>query len=93
MAELAGRVGDGLNTRATHPRLAELITVARNAYRRASGDPAGFLVTVLAEFDEPWLARGSPRREGLDASGVDRVILSVPAPYDQRRIVSAGRLL
>jgi hypothetical protein len=50
-------------------------------------------VTVLAEFDERRLARGSPQREGLDAIGVDRVILSVPAPYDRRRIAMAGRLL
>jgi alkanesulfonate monooxygenase SsuD/methylene tetrahydromethanopterin reductase-like flavin-dependent oxidoreductase (luciferase family) len=93
MAELAGRVGDGMNTRATNPRLAELITVARNACTRAGGDPIRFLVTVLAEFDEAWLARSSQRREGLNASGVDRVILSVPAPYDRRRIAMAGRLL
>lgn len=93
MAELAGRVGDGMNTRATHPRLPELIEVARAAFERAGRDPAGFLVTVLVEFDEPWLARGSQEREGLHALGVDRVILSVPAPYDGRRITAAGRLL
>jgi alkanesulfonate monooxygenase SsuD/methylene tetrahydromethanopterin reductase-like flavin-dependent oxidoreductase (luciferase family) len=93
MAELAGRVGDGMNTRATHPRLPELISVARDACERAGGDPAGFLVTVLADFGEPWLARGSQEREGLYALGVDRVILFVPAPYDRRRITVAGRLL
>jgi hypothetical protein len=73
--------------------LGELITVARDAYGRAGGDPARFLVTVLAEFDESWLARSSSQREGLHAIGVDRVILSVPAPYDRRRIATAGRLL
>jgi alkanesulfonate monooxygenase SsuD/methylene tetrahydromethanopterin reductase-like flavin-dependent oxidoreductase (luciferase family) len=93
MAELAGRVGDGMNTRATHPRLADLITVARDACERAGGDPARFLVTVFADFDEPWLARGTQEREGLHALGVDRVILSLPAPYDRRRITAAGRLL
>jgi alkanesulfonate monooxygenase SsuD/methylene tetrahydromethanopterin reductase-like flavin-dependent oxidoreductase (luciferase family) len=93
MAELAGRVGDGLNTRATHPRLQELVTIARDAHRRAGRDPAHFLVTVLADLDERTLARGSPEREGLEAIGVDRLILSVPAPYDRPRIATAGRLL
>jgi alkanesulfonate monooxygenase SsuD/methylene tetrahydromethanopterin reductase-like flavin-dependent oxidoreductase (luciferase family) len=93
MAELAGRVGDGMNTRATHPQVRELIAVARDAHGRAGGDPSRFLVTLLAEFNEPWLARGSPEREGLHAIGVNRVILSMPAPYDRNRIMMAGHLL
>ena len=32
MAEIAGRVGDGINTRATHPRLAEIVGIARDAH-------------------------------------------------------------
>ena len=35
MAELAGRLGDGLNLRATHPRLGELVEVARGRRTRA----------------------------------------------------------
>ena len=42
MAELAGRVGDGLNTQASHPRLGDMIDRARRARAAAAGDPAGF---------------------------------------------------
>ena len=93
MAELAGRVGDGLNTRATHPRLRELVGLARDAHVRAGRDPGGFLVTVLAEFDEGWLASGSSAVSELAAVGTDRLILNVSPPYDLRRIAEAGRLL
>jgi alkanesulfonate monooxygenase SsuD/methylene tetrahydromethanopterin reductase-like flavin-dependent oxidoreductase (luciferase family) len=93
MAELAGWVGDGMNTRATHPRLQELVTLARDAHARSDRDPGRFLVTALAEFDERWRAIESPERGGLAAIGVDRLILSVPAPYDRRRITKAGRSL
>ena len=43
MAELSGRVGDGINTRAAHPRRRELIEIARNAHARAGRDPARFV--------------------------------------------------
>ena len=39
MAELAGRVGDGLNLRATHPRLGELVELAREAHAGSGRDP------------------------------------------------------
>jgi alkanesulfonate monooxygenase SsuD/methylene tetrahydromethanopterin reductase-like flavin-dependent oxidoreductase (luciferase family) len=93
MAEVAGRVGDGLNTRATHPRLRELVDVARDACARSGRDPDAFLVTVFTAFDESWLDRESPAREGLVAIGADRLILSMAPPYDRRRITEASRLL
>jgi alkanesulfonate monooxygenase SsuD/methylene tetrahydromethanopterin reductase-like flavin-dependent oxidoreductase (luciferase family) len=93
MADLAGRLGDGLNTRATHPRLRELVELAREAHARSGRGPERFLVTVLAAFDEEWLAAESPTRAGLAAVGADRLILSVTPPYDRRRIAEAGRLL
>jgi alkanesulfonate monooxygenase SsuD/methylene tetrahydromethanopterin reductase-like flavin-dependent oxidoreductase (luciferase family) len=93
MAELAGRLGDGLNTRATHPRLRELVEVARDAHARSGRDPERFLVTVYAALDERWLLTESPDREGLAAIRADRLILSVTPPYDRSRIVEAGRLL
>src|SRR5205823_9154189 len=69
MAELAGRVGEGFNTRATHPRLRELVDLAREAHARAGRDPDRFLVTVHTAFDERWLATDSPERANLATIG------------------------
>ena len=93
MAELAGRLGDGLSTRATHPRLRELVELARDAHARSGRDPERFLVTVHGAFDEQWLATESPARAGLAAIRADRLILSVTPPYDLHRIAQSGRLL
>jgi alkanesulfonate monooxygenase SsuD/methylene tetrahydromethanopterin reductase-like flavin-dependent oxidoreductase (luciferase family) len=93
MAELAGRVGDGINTRATHPQLPELLAIARTAHGGAGGDPDRFLVTLFGEFDERWLPLESPARAELAALGVDRLILAVGPPFDRSRIAAAGRLL
>ena len=93
MAELAGRVGDGFNTRATHPRLRELVELAREAHARAGRDPDRFLVTVHTAFDERWLAPDSPERASLATIGSDRLILDMSPPYDRHRIAEAGRLL
>jgi alkanesulfonate monooxygenase SsuD/methylene tetrahydromethanopterin reductase-like flavin-dependent oxidoreductase (luciferase family) len=93
MAELAGRVGDGFNTQATHPRLRELVEVARDAHARAGRDPERLLVTVHTAFDEQWLRVDSPARAGLAAIAADRLILDLSAPYDRHRIADAGRLL
>ena len=93
MAELAGRVGDGFNTRATHPRLPELVEIARDAHARSGRDPERFLVTVHTAFDERWLAADSPARAELATIGSDRLILALSPPYDRRRIAEAGRVL
>ena len=92
MAELAGRVGDGLNTQAGHPRLGDLVAVARESRSKAGGVPARFVVTVFAGLAERWLRRDSPERERLSALGVDRLILLVGPPYVDD-IQRAGRLL
>jgi alkanesulfonate monooxygenase SsuD/methylene tetrahydromethanopterin reductase-like flavin-dependent oxidoreductase (luciferase family) len=93
MAELAGLFGDGVNTRATHPRLRELIELARDAHARSGRDPERFLVAVHTPLDEQWLVTHSSARDGLTEIGTDRLILSTTAPYDHRRIAEAGRLL
>jgi alkanesulfonate monooxygenase SsuD/methylene tetrahydromethanopterin reductase-like flavin-dependent oxidoreductase (luciferase family) len=73
MAELAGRVGDGMNTPAG-PRLADHIAIARAAHEAAGRDPARFLVTASA--------RPSARElERLADLGVDRAIVFVSPPY------------
>jgi alkanesulfonate monooxygenase SsuD/methylene tetrahydromethanopterin reductase-like flavin-dependent oxidoreductase (luciferase family) len=93
MAELAGRLGDGINTRATHPQLPELLAMARDANGAAGRDVDRFIVTVLAEFDEHWLPLESPARTHLASLGVHRLIVSLGAPFDCDRIASAGGLL
>jgi alkanesulfonate monooxygenase SsuD/methylene tetrahydromethanopterin reductase-like flavin-dependent oxidoreductase (luciferase family) len=89
MAAVAGRVGDGINARATHPHLEELVTTAR----RASRNPDRFLVTVFADFDERWLSPDDPGRQRLDGLGTDRLVLAMPAPFDHRRIAAAGPIV
>lgn len=93
MAEIAGRYGDGFNTQARHPQLAELCRVARDAHAAAGRDPARFLLTVFGGFSERWLRADSPDRLALERLGVHRVILLVQPPYDARSIRAAGTLL
>jgi alkanesulfonate monooxygenase SsuD/methylene tetrahydromethanopterin reductase-like flavin-dependent oxidoreductase (luciferase family) len=93
MAEVAGRLGDGLSTRAAHPRLRDLVDLARDAHARSGRDPERFLVVVHDAFDEQWLAPESPARAELAAMRADRLILSVTPPYDRSRIAEAGRVL
>lgn len=91
MAELAGRVGDGINTQAAHPHLGELVGVARDAHRSAGRDPAAFLLTVFTGLDERWLTPGSPELRRVTDLDVDRLILYVRAA-DRDRIAAAGRM-
>lgn len=73
MAELAGRVGDGMNAPAG-PQLAHLIEVAREAHARSGRDAASFVVTASG--------RPSPgNRRMLADLGVDRLIAYVDRPY------------
>jgi len=93
MAALAGRHGDGFNTQARHPRLAELVRLARDAHAAAGRDPTRFLLTVFAGLDERWLRPDSPDRAALDRLGVNRLILLIEPPYHPAEIREAGRLL
>jgi alkanesulfonate monooxygenase SsuD/methylene tetrahydromethanopterin reductase-like flavin-dependent oxidoreductase (luciferase family) len=93
MAELAGLVGDGINAKADHPRLPELLSTARDAHRRVGRDADSFLVTVLAELGDDWASPTSAIRDHLASLGVHRLIVSVSPPFDHARIAAAGRLL
>ncbi len=73
MAELAGRVGDGINTPAGG-QLPELLRVARAAHERAGRDPAEFIVTVSGGV-------GRRERDRLVELGVTRAVVFVPPPY------------
>lgn len=92
MAALAGRVADGFNTQAGHPRLAELIATARRERAAAGGDPDAFLVTVFAGFEPRWIDEGRGERERLRSLGVHRLVLIARPPFDPEAIRAAGRL-
>jgi alkanesulfonate monooxygenase SsuD/methylene tetrahydromethanopterin reductase-like flavin-dependent oxidoreductase (luciferase family) len=73
MAELAGRLGDGMNAPAG-PRLGSLMEIARAAHAQAGRDPATFLVTTSAQPSRR-------ERERLTDLGVDRAIVFVRSPF------------
>jgi len=93
MAAIAGRHADGFNTQATHPRLGELIRIARDEHAAGGRDPARFIVTVFGGLRESYLKRDSPARASLERLGVERLILLMEPPFDQTRLREAGRLL
>jgi alkanesulfonate monooxygenase SsuD/methylene tetrahydromethanopterin reductase-like flavin-dependent oxidoreductase (luciferase family) len=93
MAELAGSVGDGINTQASHPLLPDLIQRARAAHAAAGHAPDAFLVTVFAGLEDRWLDPRRPGRARLEELGVSRLVLLVSAPFTPTRIRSAGQLL
>jgi len=72
MAELAGRVADGVNL-PSGPQLARLLETARAGVTAAGGDPSAFIVTVSSDLRPQALER-------LEALGVDRVVAFVGAP-------------
>ncbi len=84
MAELAGRVGDGINTPAG-PQLPSLIKTAREAHARSGRDPARFIVTASGRLEPS-------QREWLLGLGVDRLIVQVAAPY-REGVARAARAL
>jgi alkanesulfonate monooxygenase SsuD/methylene tetrahydromethanopterin reductase-like flavin-dependent oxidoreductase (luciferase family) len=93
MAGIAGREGDGFNTQAFHPQLAELVKIARDAHAASGRDPARFIVTVFAGLDERWVRADTRARQMLERVGVDRLILLASPPYDPQEIGALGRLL
>ena len=90
MAAIAGAHGDGFNTQAFHPQLADLVGVARDAHA-TSGRTTPFGISVFAGFEERWLDPASRARQMLDRVGVDRVILLLSPPYDLAAIGRAKR--
>lgn len=77
MAELAGRLGDGINV-PSGPRLPRLVEIAREAHAASGRDPDSLLVTTS----------GSPGDGRLAELGVHRVITMVHPPY----VESVGHL-
>ena len=71
MAELAGRMGDGINVPGGG-HMGKLVEIARDAHARAGRNPAEFIVTASSG------PRGHQRLADL---GVARVIIFVRPPY------------
>ena len=93
MAGIAGRHGDGFNTQAMHPKLADLARVARDEHTKSGRNAADFILTVFAGLDDRWLRADSRARQMLEQTGVDRLILLQEPPFDPDEIRAAGRLL
>jgi alkanesulfonate monooxygenase SsuD/methylene tetrahydromethanopterin reductase-like flavin-dependent oxidoreductase (luciferase family) len=73
MAELAGRVGDGMNAPGG-AQLPSLIRIAREAHERAGRDPDAFIVTTSA-------SASARDRDRLADVGVDRMVILIPSPF------------
>jgi alkanesulfonate monooxygenase SsuD/methylene tetrahydromethanopterin reductase-like flavin-dependent oxidoreductase (luciferase family) len=73
MAEVAGRVGDGIASRAG-PDLPALIGIARRACEASGRDPDAYIVVASSRPSRP-------ENERLAELGVHRVIVPVSAPY------------
>src|SRR2546427_405190 len=82
MAGIAGRHADGFNTQAMHPRLGDLVRLARDEHAAAGRDASRFIVTAFAGLDERWLRPDSRARQTLERVGVERLILLVEPPSD-----------
>jgi len=76
MAELAGRIGDGLNLPAG-PRLPGLLDVARTSRAAAGSDPASLVLTVSSNLSAAAL-------EALERLGVGRSVTLVRPPFAER---------
>jgi len=84
MAELAGRVGDGINLPGG-PSLPHLVDVARAARAASGRDPSSLLITVSSQL-------GGRAVAVLDQIGVDRAVVFVQAPFaDHVRRLAASR--
>ena len=66
MAAIAGRYGDGFNTQARHPSLAELARIARDEHKAAGRDPSRFELSVFAGLAPAWLRADSENRTALE---------------------------
>jgi alkanesulfonate monooxygenase SsuD/methylene tetrahydromethanopterin reductase-like flavin-dependent oxidoreductase (luciferase family) len=93
MAAIAGTHGDGFNTQARHPQLADLARIARESHAASGRDNARFSLSVFAGLAPAWLRSDSESRATLTRHQVDRLILLIQPPYDASQIRAAGRLL
>ena len=82
LAELVGRRCNGMNVRADHPELAELIEAARRAHAGSPSAEGSFDVSVWTHWDASLADPDHPRRRAWAELGVDRLILTCLDPFD-----------
>ena len=82
LARLVGRRCDGMNVRADHPELAEVIGAAREARAASPSAAQPFDVSVWTHWDASLADPGHPRRHAWAGLGVDRLILTCLDPFD-----------
>jgi 5,10-methylenetetrahydromethanopterin reductase len=92
MAELAGRVADGVNLSGGSPSFQALVDLARDAHRAVGRDPSSFVVTASGALAPEWLRPDSPYRRRLEELDVDRLVLFA-RPQDLNSIRRAGEIL
>lgn len=91
LAELVGRRCDGMNIRADHDELAEIIRAGREARAVSPSAERPFEVSVWTHWDEGLGDASHPRRRAWEALGVDRLILTCLDPFDLDAIARFGR--
>ena len=84
LARLASIRADGINVRADHPRLSQILAATRDAERSA------FVRSIWAPFDESLLDPQCERRVAWSAAGVDRIVLLMSGAPDVARIRAAA---
>lgn len=83
LALIAAGRADGINVRADHPRLGEILSVVRETAHEA------FIVSVWAPYDESLLDPSNDVRAQWAGGGVNRVVLVMPGPPNPARIAAA----
>jgi hypothetical protein len=83
LATIAVEHADGINVRADHPRLGEILSIARGAARTS------FVVSVWAPYDESLLDPAAAERVRWASEGVNRVVLVMTGVPDPARISGA----
>jgi alkanesulfonate monooxygenase SsuD/methylene tetrahydromethanopterin reductase-like flavin-dependent oxidoreductase (luciferase family) len=91
LAEIAGRVADGVNFHAAEEDLAGLVATVRRAAAAAQRPVPE--VSVEGPFEPGWIDAGSPTRARLAAYGVAEVMVAWRAGLGLDRIDEAGRWL
>jgi alkanesulfonate monooxygenase SsuD/methylene tetrahydromethanopterin reductase-like flavin-dependent oxidoreductase (luciferase family) len=91
LAELAGRVADGVNFHAAEDDLADLAGVARGAAEAEGRTPP--TVSVEGPFLPEWIDAGSQARARVAGCGVDEVMVAWRAELGLARIDEAARWL
>ena len=83
LATIAAERADGINVRADHPRLGEILAIVRDLARES------FVVSVWAAYDESLLDPNDDVRVRWALEGVNRVVLVMPGAPDPARIAAA----